>query len=100
MDFQVKISPVALRELAEITEYISVDDPMAVAAFVESLLSAAASLHRFPNRHGKVRRKSQRGLTYRKAALESYLIYYHVNDKSRVVTVLHFWHSARQPPHF
>jgi plasmid stabilization system protein ParE len=98
MDFQVEISPIALRELAEITEYISVDGMYDAIGFGEKLLSTVASLHRFPNRHTRVTRKSSSGKSYRKVSVGSYLIYYHVNEQKRMVTVVHFWHGARQPP--
>jgi plasmid stabilization system protein ParE len=28
-----------------------------------------------------------------------YLIFYEVDAEARAVTILHFWHGARQPPH-
>ena len=94
MDFKVTFSKRSLRELAAIIEFIAKDDPDAAREFGEKLLDKAASLSRFPLRHTKDTHRER----VRKMPAPPYLIYYAIDESKRRVTILHFWHSARQHP--
>jgi plasmid stabilization system protein ParE len=94
MDFQVAFSKSALEELKEIHASISYENPRAGDNFYGRLRQNALSLRRFPNRHRAVPHR----LNIRKFSVGNYTIYYRVNELKRRVTVLHFWHGARQPP--
>jgi len=94
MDYHVTFSQRALRELAAILKFIAEDNPDAAQELGDSLLEHAASLNRFPLRHPKDSHRSG----VRKMPAPPYLVYYSVNESKRVVTILHFWHGARQHP--
>jgi addiction module RelE/StbE family toxin len=94
MDFKVTFSKRALRELADITTFIAKDNPDAAWELSDKLLDQAASLSRFPLRHAKDHHRSG----VRKMPMPPYLVYYSINESKRIVTILHFWHSARQHP--
>lgn len=94
MDFKVTFSKRALRELAEITKFIAQDNPDAAQHLSDKLLEDAASLSHFPLRYAKDAHRAG----VRKMPTPTYLVYYEVNEGKRTVTILHFWHSARQHP--
>jgi plasmid stabilization system protein ParE len=94
MDYKVTFSTKALNELAEITKFIAQDNPESASELADKLVSLANGLSRFPSRHAKD--SYRRGI--RKMPAAPYLIYYAINENKRVVTILHFWHGARQHP--
>ena len=94
MDFKVTFSKKALNELADITTFIARDNPDAAGELSEKLLEQAASLKRFPFRHAKDHHRAR----VRKMPAPPYLVYYAIDENKRTVTILHFWHSARQHP--
>jgi plasmid stabilization system protein ParE len=94
MDFQVAFSKSALAELEEILAFISYNEPHAGRSFYEKLRRNALSLRKFPERHMAIRHRTN----VRKFPVGSYTIYYRVNKAKHRVTILHFWHGARQPP--
>jgi toxin ParE1/3/4 len=95
MDFQVVFSESALTELEEIVAFIAYENPDAAKNLYDRLRQAALSLWRFPKRHRAVPHR----LNVRKVSVDSYTIYYRVNEGKHRVTILHFWHGARLPPH-
>ena len=94
MDFKVTFSKRALRELADITTFIAQNNPDAARELSDQLLEHAASLSRFPFRHAKDHHRAG----VRKMPVPPYLVYYAINESKRIVTILHFWHGARQHP--
>lgn len=94
MDFKVTFSQRALRELAAIIKFIAQDNPDAAHELGDKLLDQAAGLRRFPLRHAKDHHRAN----VRKIPMPPYLIYYSINEEKRTVTILHFWHGARQHP--
>ena len=93
MDYQVILSPLALDDLEQIVRYIASHDPQATERLANRLLDHAEKLRDLPQRGGKVR--SRPGV--RKLLLWPYLIFYRVNEQSRSVEVLRFWHGAQDP---
>jgi plasmid stabilization system protein ParE len=94
MDFRVTFSENSLSELRDIIAYIAENNPRAAETFRQRLTDKAAGLIRFPLRHPKDRRRQN----VRKVGYGPYIIYYEVLLSSHEVTILHFWHGARQPP--
>ncbi len=94
MDFRVTFSENSLTELRSIISYIAEDNPAAAEALGVRFMQIALGLSRFPLRYPKARRRSD----VRKITIGSYLIYYEVLPSLHEVTILHFWHGARQPP--
>ena len=93
MDYQVILSPLALDDLEQIVRYVASHDPQAAERLGNRLLDHAEKLRDLPQRGGKVR--SRPGV--RKLLLWPYLIFYRVNEHSRSVEVLRFWHGAQDP---
>jgi len=94
MDYRVTFSKRALRELTSIVKFIAKDNPDAARELGEKLLDQAISLSHFPSRHTRHDNRNR----VRKMPATPYLIYYSINENTHVVTILHFWHSARQNP--
>jgi plasmid stabilization system protein ParE len=95
MDYQVAFSKSAVAELQEILAFISGDDPQAGRKYYEKLRREAISLRNFPERHAAILYPPN----VRKFPVRPYTVFYRVNKSKRRVTILHFWHSARQPPY-
>ena len=87
MEFRLKITIQARRDFNSITDLTGGDSK----DFGERLLALTQSLTAFPYRHG-----SWAGQPHiRKLPHASYLIFYKIHDKERVVEILCFWHAAR-----
>lgn len=94
MAFKILYTEDALTDLEAILDYIRADNPAAAARFGNALLNHAEMLANFPHIGSPV---SQRA-GVRKILHTPVRIYYRVDEKRRVVEVLHFWHGARQEP--
>lgn len=94
MDFRVEITGPAIADLAEIVSYIAQDNPAAAKALGENLLLAALSLATTPFKGSRYEKIAD----VRKLTLPPFKIFYRVNDKTRAVQILRFWHSARRDP--
>jgi plasmid stabilization system protein ParE len=94
MDFRVEITGPAIADLAEIVSYIARDNPVGAKALGENLLDAALSLAKTPFKGSPYPRLAR----VRKLTLPPFKIFYRVNDRTRDVEILRFWHSARREP--
>jgi toxin ParE1/3/4 len=94
MDFRVEITGPAIADLAEIVSYIAQDNPAAAQALGENLLDA--SLAKTPLKGSPYPKLAN----VRKLTLPPFKIFYRVNDRTRDVQILRFWHSARRDPKF
>lgn len=94
MDFRVEITGPAIADLAEIVAYIARDNPEAAKALGDSLLDAALRLTKAPFKGSPYPKLGD----VRKLTLAPFKILYRVNDRTRAVQVLRFWHSARREP--
>ena len=94
MDFRLLYTQRALNDLAEIIGHMAGDDADAAFRFGSSLLDHVDLLTRFPRMGSIIRRRPQ----VRKLLHSPFLIYYRVDDQSRMIKVLHLRHGARKPP--
>lgn len=94
MDYRLRYTQRALNDLAEIVGHIAEDDAEAASRFGNSLLDHVDLLTRFPRMGGIVRKRSQ----VRKLLHSPILVYYEVNEKTRIIEILHLRHGARKPP--
>jgi len=86
MEFRLKITIQARRDFNSIADLTASDSK----DFGERLLALAQSLTTFPYRHG-----SWAGNPYiRKVPFASYVIFYKIHEKERVVEILRFWPAA------
>ncbi len=92
MEYEVIVARSALRDLEQIRSYIVRDNPAASETFCLKLLSAADSLRKFPERGGLIAKRP----SARFVLVHRYLIVYRIDEHSRTVHVLRFWHAARE----
>ncbi len=95
MDYRFKIAARARSDIRNIWQYIARDNVLTANLFRDRLLLAAESLQNFPHRHGNFPKRP----SIRKVAFDTYLIIYKINEESRTVEILRFWHSARDQHH-
>lgn len=94
MDFRIEIAGPAITDLANIVSFIAQDDPEVARAFGNNLLDAAMSLGKAPFK----------GSPYpslphvRKLTLPPFKIFYRVNETTKKIEILRFWHAARREP--
>lgn len=93
MDYTVVVSPRAAVDYDEIVSFIARSSPTAAARFGERLCDAAESLAEQPWRGTQI--PNRPGV--RRLLLSPYNIYYRVNERERLVEILRFWHSSRDP---
>lgn len=96
MAWQVLITDSALADLREIVEFIAQDDPQAAERMGNRLITRVMDLARMPERHSH--HDAIRGI--RKFPVLPYLVFYHCDSAAQTVSILHFWHGARQWPEF
>ena len=96
MDFRVEFTGPAIADLAEIVSYIAQDNPAAAKSLGNNLLDAALSLGTTPFKGTRY----QKLAGVRKVTLPPFKIFYRVNDGTKAVQILRFWHSARRDPKF
>jgi toxin ParE1/3/4 len=92
--FQVIISPRARHDLLEIIDYIRQDNPGAADRFGNELLDHAELLADFPYVGAPISQRSG----VRKLLHTPVRIYYRIDERHKVVEILHFWHAARREP--
>lgn len=96
MGFTVVLSRIAIRDLAEIVEYIARDNPPAAKRVGHSLVAQLRRLEEFP-RIGRIVPEFQIE-TLREIIQAPYRIVYQINDPAVSIEVARFWHSARGTP--
>ena len=85
MDYRLLYTQRALNDLAEIIGHIAEDDAEAASRFGSSLLDHVDLLARFPRMGSIIRKRPQ----VRKLLHSPFLIYYRVDEKSRMIEILH-----------
>lgn len=92
--FKIVVSPRAWSDFFSIFDYIEQDNPTAASSFGAALLNEIELLAVFPHIGALVHQR----LGVRKLLYTPIRIYYRVDNSSRTVEILHFWHAARQEP--
>ena len=96
MDYQVILSPRAIRDLQEVVRYISFDNPTIAERFGLQLIEKTRVLAAFPELGRAVPEFTDPAI--RELIFKSYRIVYRVNHERRVVEVARYWHAARGTP--
>jgi len=94
--YRVDLSKRAIANLKAISEYIAKDSPEAASAFIARLNDAVNSLEHLPHRHQLAQDLLPRRKNVRMFPVGSYLIYYNVRDREKVVNVITIRHGARR----
>jgi toxin ParE1/3/4 len=92
--YRITVSPRARRDLVEIVDYISKDNPNAAEQFGRAILNHIELLATFPRVGAPLKGRPE----IRKLLHSPVRIYYRVDEKRKRVQILHFWHSARKEP--
>ncbi|MEY4388107.1 MAG: hypothetical protein RLY20_3390 [Verrucomicrobiota bacterium] len=96
MDYQVILSPRAIRDLQEIVRYISFENPTAAAQLGSKLIEKTRLLATQPELGRVVPELGN--ATIREVIFRPYRIVYRVNHHRHVVEVARYWHGARGTP--
>jgi len=96
MGFQVFLSGAALNDLEAVVAYIAPHNAPAAERFGTDLLDEALSLEAFPGRGRIVPEFSNPVL--REIPFGPYRIVYRIQQTTRAVEILRFWHAARGEP--
>jgi toxin ParE1/3/4 len=96
MAWQVLITDSALADLQEIVQFIAQDNPNAAERMGNRLVARVLDLATMPERHSH----HDAGCGIRKFPVLPYLVFYHCDPATQTVSILHFWHGARQRPTF
>jgi plasmid stabilization system protein ParE len=94
LDFQVRITEAALKELEEVLAFSWEQYPDTAERFGIALLNHVDLLGRFPMIGAPV--VGRRGL--RVLVHTPLLVYYWIDYERGAVEVLHFWHGSRRSP--
>jgi toxin ParE1/3/4 len=96
MDFTIILTPQAIEDLREIVTFIARDNPAKAEEFGYLLCEKTLPLATHPLLGRMVpefRRPEIREIIYK-----SYRIVYRVDESSKSIHVVHFWHGARGTP--
>ncbi|HTW24361.1 MAG TPA: type II toxin-antitoxin system RelE/ParE family toxin [Candidatus Baltobacteraceae bacterium] len=94
MDYRLRYTQRALKDLAEIVEYIAEDDEGAASRFGAALLDHIELLKRFPWIGDTVEQDRR----VRKLTHSPILAYYRVYEDAGLIVVLYLRHGSRRPP--
>ncbi len=88
--YNVEYLPIAQKDLEEILEYIQTDNPDAALNFLDQIDEAVSQLANFPFMGSIPKDFRLQYLNYRMLVVESYLVFYVVNDDTvEIQRILH-----------
>lgn len=96
MGFQIIFAPQAIERLSAIVEYIARDNPGAAERFGLELVDHTQILADFP----ELGKRYEKRRNIRRLWCRPYFFYYQVNQESRTIEIMDYWHSAQQEPKF
>ena len=96
MAFQVCVTEIANDDLAALVRFITRDNPAAAERFGSALIEKLKLLREQPLLGRVVPERADPQL--REIIHRPYRIIYRVNEQSKTVEVLRFWHGARGEP--
>jgi plasmid stabilization system protein ParE len=96
--YRVIISPKAFAEIDRIIEHVRQDSPANAAAMIDGMLDAALSLRMLPYRHRVYLHRKIAAKTVHAMPIPPFILYYRVDEGTRVVRVLSIRHGARRQP--
>ena len=97
MEYKVKISPFALSHLAETVQYISdvLLVPETALKWLDVLQKEISSLSIMPSRYPLTEEQTWRENGVRKFPVKGFIVYYLVDETSKVVTVIAIMYGRR-----
>ncbi len=94
MDYNVILSPKAVRDLEAIVRYIALNNPEAARRLGQALLERTQQLSQFPFKGQKVPEFNDPNI--RQLVLKPYRIVYRVEEDKKQISVARFWHSVQE----
>ena len=94
MDYNVILSPKAVRDLEAIVRYIALSNPEAARKLGQNLLERTQQLSQFPFKGQKVPEFNDPNI--RQLVLKPYRIVYRVEEDKKQISVARFWHSVQE----
>ena len=101
MNFTLRISPRAARQIEVAADWWYENRPAASALFSTELERGFLAISAFPRAGGKVAHSRISGLRRILLSAVQYHLYYTISEEEQAVEVLELWHTSRQPlfPH-
>jgi plasmid stabilization system protein ParE len=96
--YRVIVQAEAFDDLDRILDYIRQDSPQNAVRTLDRLWYACNSLVILPRRHKVHQHRTDPALSVHSMPLPPFIIYYRVDDKTRVVRVLTVRHGAQRQP--
>ncbi len=94
MAYKIFFTEDALRDLEDILDYIRLDNEAAADFFGSALLDYLEILKDFPHIGSSVFERPG----VRKILHSPIRIYYRINERRKLVEILHFWHGSKMGP--
>jgi toxin ParE1/3/4 len=95
--YSINLTQIASGHLADVFDYIAADSGQNAVNVMQRLLDAINTLDSFPRRYPILQGIDTHGLEVHSMPVPPYLVRYHIDDASKVVTVLSVRHGARRP---
>ena len=93
MDYQVILSPKAVRDLEAVVRYIAQDSPETARRLGQQLLKKTKELGSFPLKGQAVPEFNDPSI--RQLVLRPYRIIYRIEEDKKRVSIARFWHSSQ-----
>jgi plasmid stabilization system protein ParE len=97
MDFSIRITEIAAKDIDEAVTYIAIDSPSAAQRWKAELETQIFSLAVMPARFAVIPESDDLGALYRSAIHYSHRIIFRIDDEERVVYVVRVYHGLRRP---
>jgi plasmid stabilization system protein ParE len=98
LTFRVIVSPEAFEAMDGVLDFIAPQSPANAARVIDRLWESMQSLKDLPHRYSVVSGRRQPKRAVRRMPVGPYLVYYRVDDASRVVRILTVRHGSRRQP--
>ena len=97
MDYKIIETELAKQDLSDIVDYIisSLENPSAATALLDEVEACYDSLEQLPLMFEMCRDPHLRAMGYRKAVIKNYIMIYKVNESSKTISIMRFFHGRQ-----
>ena len=96
MEYEVRLSAQAKRDLFEAASYIARDSPDAARAWIRQVESKIRSLSTFPHRFALIPESEIGWESLRQCVHQSHRIIYRIDEDPSIVTIVRIYHTANR----
>ena len=96
--YRVIVQSQGFKDLDSILDYIKLDSPQNAVETLERLWSACQSLAILPRRYKLYQRRANMARSIHSMPSAPFVVYYRVDERTRIVRVLTIRHGARRQP--